>query len=146
MHHPQQSKLFSVWSCQSPVHKCPCTSMLEPTVYWCICCQYCKGVWKALNTLKTWWRHLCEVSSEDEEEAICLAGHSEQFRAFVQGASITQGQNRSEEQENGSPGIGLRRPAVNDVNKSHRRTSRRLLPPLDLAEVFSCVDVHVYHF
>lgn len=124
-----------------------CTSMSEPMVYWCACRRYCKGVRKALNTLKTWRRHLREVSSEDEKEAIHLAGRSEQFCAFVQGASTTwRGQNQSEEQENSSPGIGSRCPAANDVNESHRRTSRRLSPLSDFAGVFSCVDVCGFPF
>jgi hypothetical protein len=120
--------------------------MSDPTVYWCVCRRYCKGVRKALHTRKTWQRHLREASSDDEKEAIRLAGRSEQFRAFVQGASHTRGQNQSEEQENGSPGIGSRRPAADDDNESYRRTSRRLSPPLDPAEVFSCVGVHGPHF
>ena len=100
-----------------------------------------------MHTRNTWRRHLREASSEDEKEAIRLAGRSEEFRAFIlQAASATRGQNQSEEQENGSPGIGSRRPAVDDVNEFHRRTSRRLSPPLDLAEVFSCVDVCGFHF
>ena len=49
---------------------------------------------------KTWQRHLCKALSEDEKK-----GRSEQFRAFVQSASAAWGQNRSEEQENGAPGI-----------------------------------------
>ena len=99
-----------------------------------------------MHTQSTWWRHLRSALSEDEKEVIRLARRSERFRAFVLGASATSGQNQSEEQENGSPGIGSRREAADDDNESHRRTSRRLLPPLGLAEVFPRVNVCDLHF
>ena len=59
------------------------TSMSDPTVYWCVCRRYCKGIRRALHTRNTWRRHLREASSEDEKEAIRLAGRSEEFRAFI---------------------------------------------------------------
>lgn len=73
--------------------------MPEQILYWCICHRYCKGIRKPLNTLQTWWQHLQEVN-EDEKDVISLAGHSEQFHAFIQATmGAAPGQSQSEQRD-----------------------------------------------
>lgn len=72
--------------------------------FWCVCRKHCKGHRKPLNTANTWRRHLREAS-EDEKDAIRLAGRSDDFRAFLNAAN---GSNIPEVQ------VGVKRPADND--------------------------------
>jgi hypothetical protein len=54
--------------------------------FWCVCRKYCKGHRRQLNTANTWRRHVREAS-EDEKDAIRMAGLSDEFQTFVNAAS-----------------------------------------------------------
>jgi len=118
--------------------------MSEPTLYWCVCRRYCKGVRRPLNTLQTWRRHLREAS-EDEKEVIRLGRRSEQFRTFIQGTSAaTSGSTRSGGQPDLSLPTGSRRPVANDADEPDRRPSRRPSSPL-ASEVFLLPNKYYNH-